>query len=81
MRPCSALKSSNLYNLIRSAGLSNLFFGLGAGRKPAADKKVGVTLYLESSVVEFLGGIEGIREYCYAHLKEKSEVIKRKSSK
>jgi len=50
----------------------------GAGRKPAADKKVGVTLYLESSVVESLGGIEGIREYCYAHLKEKAEGIKRR---
>ncbi len=51
----------------------------GAGRKPAADKKVGVTLYLESSVVDALGGVEGIRAYCYSHLKVKADELKLKT--
>ena len=43
----------------------------GAGRKPVADPKVGVTLYIENSVVETLGGVEAIRTDCYTYLKSK----------
>lgn len=49
----------------------------GAGRKPAADPKVGITLYLEKSIVESLGGVEAIRSDCYFYLKSKSERIKK----
>ncbi len=43
----------------------------GAGRKPTTDPKIGVTLYVEESVVKALGGIEVIREDCYGYLKKK----------
>lgn len=43
----------------------------GAGRKPAGDPKVAVTIYVESSIVKSLGGIEGVREECYSILKMK----------
>jgi hypothetical protein len=49
----------------------------GAGRRPAADPKVGVTLYIESSIVEILGGIEDIRTDCYSFLKAKAEKVRR----
>ncbi|MFN8142781.1 MAG: hypothetical protein U0073_00030 [Bacteroidia bacterium] len=47
----------------------------GAGRKPAADPKVGVTLYIESSIVDTLGGVESIRDDCYSYLKAKAEKV------
>ncbi len=43
----------------------------GSGRKPAEDPKVAVTIYVEGSIVKSLGGIEGVREACYAFLKTK----------
>lgn len=43
----------------------------GAGRKPTADPKVGVTLYIEESILNKLGGVEAIREYCYQFLRAK----------
>jgi hypothetical protein len=49
----------------------------GAGRKPAADPKVGVTLYIENSIVETLGGVEAIRTDCYAYLKSKVVMTKK----
>jgi hypothetical protein len=49
----------------------------GAGRKPVADPKIGVTLYIENSIVETLGGVEAIRTDCYAYLKAKAEKIKK----
>ena len=42
----------------------------GAGRKPVVDPKTGITLYLEASLINKLGGIEAVREICYLHLKE-----------
>jgi len=43
----------------------------GAGRKPVTDPKIGVTLYIEESIVKALGGIDGIRKECYDFLKKK----------
>lgn len=43
----------------------------GAGRKPTADPKIGVTLYIEESAVKTLGGIDAIRNECYDFLKKK----------
>ncbi len=40
----------------------------GSGRKPVADKKTAVTLYLEESIVQSYGGVEGVREFCYQML-------------
>ena len=34
----------------------------GSGRKEAADPKLGVTFYIETSVIDANGGIEGARE-------------------
>ncbi len=45
----------------------------GAGRKPVADKKTAVTLYLEESIVQSLGGVEGVRDYCYKLLSANSK--------
>ena len=45
----------------------------GAGRKPVADKKVAVTLYIQDSIVQSYGGLEPFREYCYSLLLQKSK--------
>lgn len=37
----------------------------GAGRKPAADPKVPVTIYVEESIIRSIGGIDQIRIECY----------------
>ena len=45
----------------------------GAGRKPIADKKVAITLYVPQSVVQSHGGLEDFREYCYQLLASENE--------
>lgn len=45
----------------------------GAGRKPAADPKVAITIYVEGSVVQAMGGVAAVREECYGFLKEKNK--------
>lgn len=42
----------------------------GAGRKPVADKKVAVTLYIQESIIQSFGGIDNFRDHCYAILIE-----------
>jgi hypothetical protein len=49
----------------------------GAGRKPAVDPKISVTLYIEESVVKALGGVDAIRDDCYDYLKIKADKIKK----
>jgi len=36
-----------------------------AGRKPIADKKQTVTIYIRSSVIESAGGIDALKEIIY----------------
>ena len=40
----------------------------GSGRKPVADPKVMVALYVESSIISAMGGIEELRKACYGFL-------------
>lgn len=44
----------------------------GAGRKPVSDPKLMVPLYIETSVIEAIGGIDEVRNSCYAFLKKKA---------
>ncbi len=44
----------------------------GAGRKPASDPKVSVTIYVEESIVKANGGIENVKDICYSFLKKGS---------
>ena len=44
----------------------------GAGRKPVADPKIQISLYVEESTIKKFGGIEELRNECYAFLKEKT---------
>ncbi len=41
----------------------------GSGRKPVADRKIMVALYVESSIISSMGGIEELRNACYEFLK------------
>lgn len=43
----------------------------GAGRKPAADRKVPVTIYVKESIIKTVGGIDQVRDSCYVFLKNK----------
>ena len=43
----------------------------GAGRKPVSDPKIGITIYVEDSIVKAFGGIEEVRNSCYSFLKRK----------
>lgn len=45
----------------------------GAGRKPVDDPKVMIPLYVQTSVINKLGGFEEVREMCYEFLKAKAE--------
>lgn len=44
----------------------------GSGRKPVADPKVMVALYVETSIIKSLGGLDELRSLCYAYLKSKA---------
>lgn len=41
----------------------------GAGRKPCSDKKQTVALYIETSIIKELGGIESAKEILYSFAK------------
>jgi hypothetical protein len=41
----------------------------GSGRKPVVDPKLMVALYVETSIINAMGGIEALREACYDFLK------------
>ena len=43
----------------------------GAGRKPAADPKITISIYVETSIVNAMGGVEELKEACYSFLKKK----------
>ena len=45
----------------------------GAGRKPAADPKVSITIYIEESIIKANGGIENVKNNCYSFLKNKAK--------
>ena len=44
-----------------------------AGRKPVADPKKGITIYVESSIIEANNGIEECKSEMYFFLKERAE--------
>ena len=46
---------------------------IGAGRKPVADPKVSITIYVEKSIVDANGDIEAVRELCYEFLKKRGQ--------
>lgn len=41
-----------------------------AGRKPAADPKQGLTIYVETSIIDANGGLEKSKSECYLFLKK-----------
>ncbi len=43
----------------------------GAGRKPVADPKIQVNLFIEKSIFDANGGVDEIRDACYEFLKER----------
>ncbi len=50
----------------------------GAGRKPVADPKLMVPLYVETSIINALGGMDEVRGACYTFLKSKTDTLKTK---
>ena len=48
----------------------------GAGRKPVEDPKVLVPLYVKSSVLNALGGLDEVRDACYSFLKSQTDSLK-----
>ena len=50
----------------------------GAGRKPSPDKKQTVVLYIETSVINNLGGIENAKQslYNFAKIEAGGQIIK-----
>ena len=49
----------------------------GAGRKPAApgQTKKPIFLYVFQSDIEKMGGEEALKNYCYAHIKDKVSAL------
>ena len=45
----------------------------GAGRKPVADPKQGITIYVESSIIDANNGIDECKSVLYVFLKERGE--------
>ncbi len=45
----------------------------GAGRKPVADPKKGITIYVESSIIDANNGIDECKSEMYSLLKERGE--------
>lgn len=50
----------------------------GAGRKPSLDKKIKVDLYIETSIINQLGGIKNakVKLYNFAKIEAEREIIK-----
>lgn len=48
----------------------------GAGRKPCSDKKQTVALYIETSIINALGGLEATKEKLYSFAKTVSGTVK-----
>ncbi len=48
----------------------------GAGRKPAADPKVPITIYVEESVIKSIGGIDQVRSECIECLFDRMNKLK-----
>ena len=46
---------------------------IGAGRKPIAEKKVAITIYVKGSTILNIGSIETTKEYIYGNLENYSE--------
>lgn len=45
----------------------------GAGRKPVADPKIQVNLFIEKSIFDANGGVDEIRDACYTFLKKRAD--------
>ena len=52
----------------------------GAGRKPVEDPKVLVPLYVETSVINAMGGFDEVRNACYAFIKSQAEHSHKKNN-
>lgn len=48
----------------------------GAGRKPVADPKVSITIYVEKSIMDANGDVEEVKELCYEFLKKRGKAGK-----
>jgi len=48
----------------------------GAGRKPCSDKKQTTVLYIETSIINALGGLESTKELLYNFAKDKFHDLK-----
>jgi len=49
----------------------------GAGRKPAADPKQAVTIYVEQSIIDANNGIDECKSETYLFLKERGKKLKK----
>ena len=45
----------------------------GAGRKPVADPKKGITIYVENSIIDANNGIDECKSVLYVFLKKRGE--------
>lgn len=52
----------------------------GAGRKPSPDKKQTVALYIETSIINALGGLENTKEKLYSFVKTEAGRQKNKNT-
>ena len=52
----------------------------GAGRKPSPDKKQTVALYIETSIIKALGGLESTKEILYSFAKTEAGRQKNKNT-
>ena len=52
----------------------------GAGRKPCSDKKQTVTNYIETSIINALGGLESTKEKLYSFAKTEAGRQKNKNT-
>lgn len=52
----------------------------GAGRKPSPDKKQTVVLYIETSIINALGGLENTKEKLYSFAKTEAVGKKNKNT-
>ena len=48
----------------------------GSGRKPVEDPKVMVPLYVETSIINAMGGLDEVRSACYAFLRTNINLTK-----
>jgi hypothetical protein len=69
----SGKQSKKLIDIIDTTGEPNILQTMKLGRKPIADKKIMLRMFVEQSIVDANGGEQSCKDECILFLKERGQ--------